>query len=113
MRLKVGMRRVVWHGRSNMQHVVVVAFLEDLVKDALGRVVGDFHPVDLGCVPFGVDGDEVRAGFLGPHAAGDGVAGFEGLVDHGCADEAIGTGDEDVWHSSARRIRSARGELLE
>jgi hypothetical protein len=47
MRLKVRVCRVVWHGRRNVQHIVVVTLLEDLVEDAFGRVVGDLDKVDL------------------------------------------------------------------
>ena len=81
-----------------MQHVVVVAFLEDLVEDAFGGVVGDLDPVDLRSVPFRMYGHEVGAGLLRAHTSSDGVAGFEGLVDHGRADEAIGACDQDVRH---------------
>jgi hypothetical protein len=47
MRLKVRVCRVVWHGRCDVQHIVVVTLLEDLVKDAFGCVVGDLDKVDL------------------------------------------------------------------
>jgi hypothetical protein len=112
MRLKVRIGRIVRHRRRNMQHVVVVAFLKDLVKDAFGCVVGDLDKVDLRSVPFGVYGHKVGAGFLGAHAACDGVAGFEGLVDHGCADEAIGACDEDVRHGGKLTVRCAAGGLF-
>ena len=98
MRLIVCVCRVVRHGRREVQHIVVVTFLEDLVKDAFSRVVSDLDKVDLRCVPFGMDGDEVGAGFLGAHRARHCVAGFEALVDHSSTDEAVSTRDEYMRH---------------
>jgi hypothetical protein len=47
MRLKVRVCWVVWHGGRDVQYIVVVTLLEDLVKDAFSRVVGDLDKVDL------------------------------------------------------------------
>ena len=105
MCLKVCMGRIIRHRCSNVQHVVVIAFLKDLIKDTLGCVVGDLYEVDLRSIPLWMYGHKFGAGPFGADTSCDSVPCLERLVDHRRTNEAIGTCDEYFRHGQERAIK--------